>query len=96
VQRESFAADRESPTDAAERVDAYGRVVEAMAGLPPRQQEVVRLKFQHGLSYKEIGQVMNLTATNVGFILHTAIKACGPSSGADGEGALTSDGRADA
>jgi RNA polymerase sigma-70 factor (ECF subfamily) len=35
----------------------------------------VRLKFQHGLSYKEIGAVLNLTATNVGFILHTALKA---------------------
>lgn len=74
-QEATFAADLESPTDAAERVDAYGRVVDAMRVLPDRQQEIVRLKFQHGLSYKEIGEVMNLTATNVGFILHTAIKS---------------------
>jgi RNA polymerase sigma factor (sigma-70 family) len=74
-QEVSFAAEHESPTDAAERVDSYGRVVEAMAALPPRQQEIVRLKFQHGMSYKQIGEVMNLTATNVGFILHTAIKS---------------------
>ena len=74
-QEATFTAGLESPTDAAERVDDYGRVVEAMAGLPQRQQEIVRLKFQHGMSYKQIGEVMNLTATNVGFILHTAIKA---------------------
>jgi RNA polymerase sigma factor (sigma-70 family) len=74
-QEATFAADHESPTDAAERVDAYDRVVDAMAVLPQRQQEIVRLKFQHGMSYKQIGEVMNLTATNVGFILHSAIKA---------------------
>jgi RNA polymerase sigma-70 factor (ECF subfamily) len=50
-------------------------VVEAMQSLPPRQQEIVRLKFQHGMSYKQIAEVMKLSATNVGFILHTAIKA---------------------
>ena len=61
-------------TEAAERVDSYGRVVEAIACLPPRQQEIVRLKFQHGMSYKQIADVMKLTPTNVGFILHTAIK----------------------
>jgi len=73
-QEATFPADHESPTDAAERLDVYGRVTEALADLPPRQQEIVRLKFQHGLSYKEIGEVMKLSATNVGFILHTAIK----------------------
>lgn len=73
-QEATFTAGSESPTDAAERVDNYSRVAEALSDLPTRQQEIVRLKFQHGLSYKEIGQVMNLSATNVGFILHTAIK----------------------
>jgi RNA polymerase sigma-70 factor (ECF subfamily) len=73
-QEATFPAEHESPTDAAERLDVYSRVTEALADLPPRQQEIVRLKFQHGLSYKEIGEVMNLSATNVGFILHTAIK----------------------
>jgi RNA polymerase sigma-70 factor (ECF subfamily) len=82
-QQDSFAAEHESPTDVAERVDAYSRVVEVMQGLPPRQQEIVRLKFQHGMSYKEIGQVMNLTATNVGFILHTAIRSLRERLGAD-------------
>lgn len=82
-QQDSFAATYESPTDAAERVDAFGRVSEVIQSLPPRQQEIVRLKFQHGMSYKEIGQVLNLTATNVGFILHTAIKSLREHLGSD-------------
>ena len=49
-------------------------VLEIMAELPERQQEAVRLKFQGGLSYGEIAQVMNTTVNNVGVMLHTAIK----------------------
>lgn len=41
--------------------------------LPDRQQEVLRLKFNAGLSYREIAEVTGLSSTNVGFILHTAI-----------------------
>lgn len=72
---DALAAGQCSPDEAAERDDALTAVLDAVDALPPVQQEVVRLKFQHGLSYKEIGAVMNLTATNVGFILHTALKA---------------------
>jgi len=82
-QQDTFAATYESPTDAAERVDVYNRVTEVMQSLPPRQQEIVRLKFQHGMSYKEIAEVMNLTSTNVGFILHTAIKTLREGMGSD-------------
>jgi RNA polymerase sigma-70 factor (ECF subfamily) len=43
--------------------------------LPDKQQEVIRLKFQAGLSYKEIAEVMDLTANHVGVLIHNAIKA---------------------
>ena len=42
--------------------------------LPKNQQEVIRLKFQSGLSYREISSVTGLTVTNVGYLIHTAIK----------------------
>jgi RNA polymerase sigma-70 factor (ECF subfamily) len=42
--------------------------------LPRNQQECIRLKFQSGLSYKQISDVTNLTATNVGFLIHTGLK----------------------
>ncbi|MEZ6147070.1 MAG: sigma factor-like helix-turn-helix DNA-binding protein [Planctomycetaceae bacterium] len=32
------------------------------------------MKFQHGLSYREIAAVTDLTATNVGFLIHTGLK----------------------
>jgi RNA polymerase sigma factor (sigma-70 family) len=41
--------------------------------LPAKQREIVRLKFQGDLSYAEIAEVTGLTASNVGFILHTAL-----------------------
>jgi RNA polymerase sigma-70 factor (ECF subfamily) len=35
---------------------------------------VIRLKFQHGMSYKQISQITHLTVTNVGFLIHTGLK----------------------
>jgi len=68
---------RESPESGPiaklERAQDLSRVGAAMAGLPRKQREVLRLKVEAGLSYKDIAEVMNLTVGNVGFILHQAI-----------------------
>jgi RNA polymerase sigma-70 factor (ECF subfamily) len=42
--------------------------------LTEKQQEVLRLKFQGGLSYVEIANVMEITVNHVGVMIHTAIK----------------------
>ena len=42
--------------------------------LPARQREVMRLKFQADLSYKEIGEALGITISNVGFVVHSAFK----------------------
>ena len=42
--------------------------------LTPRQQEVLRLRMQAGLSYREIAEVTGLTIGNVGFHLHEAVR----------------------
>jgi len=57
------------------RKEATSRVLAGVEGLPANQREVVRLKFQAGLSYKEISAVTGLTVSNVGYLLHHAIKA---------------------
>jgi len=49
--------------------------LQVIATLPANQQEVVRLRFQGGLSYKEIGAVTGNSESNVGYLIHTAIKA---------------------
>ena len=48
-------------------------VHELLAELTEQQQEVVRLKFLHELSYKEISEVTGLSLGNVGYILHHAL-----------------------
>ncbi len=63
-----------SPAHETERRDTHRRVLQELAALPRNQQEVVRLKFQNGLSYQEISHVTQLTVTNVGFLIHTAVK----------------------
>ena len=63
-----------TPDREAERRDSHAHVLAALTGLPKNQQEVVRLKFQHGRSYDEISRVTQLTVTNVGFLIHTAIR----------------------
>jgi RNA polymerase sigma factor (sigma-70 family) len=62
------------PSDDASRDEMLEHVWRTIEQLPPNQREVIRLKFQHGLSYKEISASTGLSVTNVGFILHTGIK----------------------
>ena len=42
--------------------------------LPTRQREVMRLKFQADLTYKEIADTVGISISNVGFVVHTALK----------------------
>jgi RNA polymerase sigma-70 factor (ECF subfamily) len=62
------------PGAAAEGKETLGRILRCLDGLPPNQREVVLLKFQSGLSYKEIAGVTQLSVSNVGYLLHTALK----------------------
>jgi len=70
-QRDEFAPD---PADLAAKRDAEAKAWELLRELPEREQRIVALKVIEQKSYKEIAALMNLTATNVGFILHTALK----------------------
>lgn len=62
------------PVFNARQEEAVGDVMRFIERLSENQQEVLRLKFQQGLSYKEISVITGLSVTNVGFLLHTAIK----------------------
>jgi RNA polymerase sigma factor (sigma-70 family) len=63
-----------SPAAQAERGEMNDEVIGLLARLPKNQQEVVRLKFQNGLSYREISEITRLSVSNVGFLMHTALK----------------------
>jgi len=75
IELETCESREPSPAAAAEQRESAGQVLRMMATLPPNQREVIRLKFQNGLSYKEISGITNLSVSNVGFLIHTAIKS---------------------
>jgi len=56
-------------------------VVSALAGLPAKEQEVLRLKLQSGLSYEDIAQVTGLSVSHVGGLIHQGIKTLRKSHG---------------
>ena len=63
-----------SPSEKLATREAANEILRFVERLPANQREVVRLKFQADLSYKEIAELTGLSVTNVGFLLHTAIK----------------------
>ena len=68
------AADAD-PADGQERRDELERVLRVMALLPEAQQEVIRLRFQEGFSYKEISRITGFSVGNVGYLLHMGLKS---------------------
>ncbi len=67
--------DQSMPPDmTAQRRDSFRQAMVLMAKLPMKEQEVIKLKYQHNMSYREISEVTGLSVSNVGFILHTALK----------------------
>lgn len=57
-----------------ERQESAAQILALLEKLPPREQEVVRLKLQNELSYREISRVTGLSVSNVGYLIHTAIR----------------------
>ena len=62
------------PDEAIQRVEAIGQTRLCLDELDPRGRELVRLKFEEDLSYKEISARTNLTISHVGYLLHHALK----------------------
>lgn len=71
---EALPAMEPQPSEQMEQSEARGFLAQIVASLPPRQQEVLQLKFQNDLSYQEIAEITKTTANNVGVLLHTALK----------------------
>lgn len=81
------AADRAAVIEPAARLEAeelHTRVRAEIDGLPHRQRELLLLRVQEKKSYKEIAEITGLTATNVGYILHQAMKSLSRSFGEGG------------
>ena len=61
--------------EAREEIDEKIKILYSLIEeLPSRQREVMRLKFQANLSYKEIAETIGISTSNVGFVMHSALK----------------------
>lgn len=62
------------PAAAIEQRESATSIFDLLDALSPNQREVIRLKFQNDLTYREIAEITQLSVTNVGFLLHAGLK----------------------
>lgn len=74
------------PSEVAEQHENATRLLDLLEDLSSNQREVLRLKFQDDLSYREISEVTSLSVGNVGFLIHIGIKALRDKWDRQGEG----------
>jgi len=65
------------PDEQIVRLEGIGLVRLSLESLDARSRELVRLKFSEDLSYKDISARTGLSVSNVGYILHHALKTIG-------------------
>jgi RNA polymerase sigma-70 factor (ECF subfamily) len=77
---EPEAAEAVALEDAAEQIERRTTVRTAVDSLPPRERELIALKFHAELTNQEIAKVLGLSESNVGTMLHRTMeklrKAC--------------------
>ncbi len=71
---ETRESDQPAPSEKLEAKEASGFLLRILGTLPPRQQEILQLKFQNDLSYQEISEITQLSVSNVGVLIHNALK----------------------
>lgn len=72
---EAGAAVAESADAPVLNEEARTHVRDAVSKLPEKQREVLRLKLWEGMTYREIGERLGMTLTNVSYHLGEAVKA---------------------
>ncbi len=63
-----------SPAEEIGLRESLSALLQKLAQLPAKQAEVIRLKFQHQMSYREIAEVTSLSESNVGYLIHVGIQ----------------------
>ncbi len=74
VPDEECPGDGPDPASEAVASDETAMLRKLVGELSEQQRELVQLKFEADLSYKEIGEVMRMSVSNVGVQLHIAIQ----------------------
>ncbi len=63
-----------SPAQQAAQGEGEQLAARLLEALPANEREVIRLKFQHDLSYREIARITSLSESNVGYLIHIGLK----------------------
>lgn len=71
---ENTIASDSSPLQALDLEEKNQFIRHLIMNLSSNQQEILKLKFLHNLSYKEISSITGLSVSNVGFQLHNALQ----------------------
>ena len=72
-QAEAVQSRDPAPATVAERNEMHQLVLDVLATLPARQQEVFRLKFQEGMTYRDIRRVTGYPISTVSNLVRGAI-----------------------
>ena len=62
-----------TPAAALEAQETSGQISRWIDQLPDKQREAVKMKFESGLSYKEISEVLKTSVGNVGTLIHLGV-----------------------
>ncbi len=62
------------PDEHIERMEAIGQTRLCLQSLDERKRELVRLKFEEGLSYQQMSEQLGISTGNVGYLLHHTLK----------------------
>jgi len=74
IEDDEWLSDEPAPPMHAIAAEDAGRLRELVAALPRQQRELIKLKFEAGLSYKEMAEALRTSVSTVGVQLHDAIK----------------------
>ena len=64
-----------APDTALDGKDTARQLRALIAELPEKQRHLLKLKFETGLSYKEIASATGLTTSNIGWLIHQAVQS---------------------
>jgi RNA polymerase sigma-70 factor (ECF subfamily) len=74
VEDHDRASEDPSPDERAMATEEGRRIWDMVAGLPLQQREIVKLKFEAGLSYKEMAEILKTSVSTIGVQLHEAME----------------------
>ena len=73
-QAEARPSDAPLPDTMAERSEDRTAILDVLGNLPDQQQEIFKLKFEHGMTYREIASVMEMPLSSVSATLTKTLR----------------------